>query len=135
MNISAPYSDVITFACDAASNRRIATFRGAVGDRDLFDAYESLLNDATYDPSLDDLIDLRAVTQMGVTGPGLHRLIAMYDQRESVGHQTRCAIVAPTDVLYGVSRMFQSLRGAETPDEIEIFRSLDEALVWLARCD
>ncbi len=91
--------------------------------------------ESTYDPLLDDLIDLRTVTHMGVTGAGLHRLIAMYCQRESDGHGTRAAIVATTDVPYGVARMFQTRRGEDTPDVIEIVRSIDDALRWLDRRD
>ncbi len=131
MNIAAAPSPCIAFSVDAVARRRVATFTGPIGDRELFDAYSTLVNEPTYDPSLDDLIDLRAVTHMGVTGAGLHRLIAMYDQRDSAGHSTRAAIVAPTDVLYGVARMFQTLRGDETPDEIEVFRSIDDAVRWL----
>lgn len=116
-------------------NRRIATFTGAIGDRELHDAYETLLRDPSYDPAVDDLIDLRGVTHMGVTGAGLHRLIALYDDRESDGFRTRAAILAPTDVLYGVSRMFQTLRGDANPDEVEVFRTEGEALSWLARHD
>ncbi len=121
------------FTNDATARRRLTTFRGAIGDRDLLDAYETLLNDPTYDASLDDLIDLSGVTHMGVTSAGLHRLIAVYEERESDGYRTRAALVAPTDVLYGVSRMFQTLRGDDKPDEIEVFRSYDDALAWLER--
>ena len=123
----------INFAYDDALRRRIATFAGPIGDRELLDAYESLLNDPTYDPSVDDLIDLRGVTHMAVTGAGLHRLIALYDDRLSNGYQTRAAIVAPSDVLYGVSRMFQMLRGDTNPDEVEVFRTLAGATRWLER--
>lgn len=132
MNTSAPGTPCIAFSIDTDTRRRVATFTGRIGDRELFDAYASLVNEPAYDPSLDDLIDLRAVTHMGVTGAGLHRLIAMYDQRDSDGFRTRAAIVAPTDVLYGVARMFQALRGDETPEEIEVFRSMDDAMRWLA---
>ncbi len=125
----------ISFVNDDAAHRRIATFAGPIGDRELFDAYQSLLNDPTYDPSVDDLIDLRGVTHMAVTSAGLHRLIALYDERPSTGHQTRAAIVAPSDVLYGVSRMFQTLRGDGNADEVEVFRTLRDASVWLERRD
>jgi hypothetical protein len=131
VNTTAPGTPCIAFSIDADARRRVATFTGRIGDRELFDAYASLVNEPDYDPSLDDLIDLRGVTHMGVTGTGLHRLIAMYDQRESDGYRTRAAIVAPTDVLYGVARMFQALRGDDTPEEIEVFRSMDAALRWL----
>jgi hypothetical protein len=125
----------ISFVYDAETRRRIALFVGAIGDRELFEAYDALLHDPTYDPSVDDLIDLRGVTHMAVTGAGLHRLIALYDDRPSSGHQTRAAIVAPSDVLYGVSRMFQTLRGDGNPDEVEVFRTLGDATSWLERRD
>lgn len=135
MNSSPVLPAPISFSLDVATHRRITTFVGAVGDPELIAAYEMLLNDIRYDASLDDLIDLRGVTHMGVTSAGLHRLIALYDARPSNGFLTRAAIIAPTDVLYGVSRMFQTLRGDATPDEIEVFRCADEALYWLGRHD
>lgn len=128
-------SEPITFVYEHAARRRIATFCGAVGDRDLYDAYASLLRESTYDASVDDLIDLRRVTHMAVTSAGLHRLIALYDGRASGGFATRAAIVAPTDVLFGVARMFQTLRGDANPDEVEVFRNLEGALLWLERRD
>jgi hypothetical protein len=111
------------------------TFRGSITDRELLEAYESLLGDPAYDASCDDFIDLRDVTHMGVTGAGLHRLIALFDERDSPGYVTRSALLAPSDVLYGVSRMFQTLRGEGHPDELEVFRTLDDAMFWLARKD
>ncbi len=111
------------------------TFRGPISDRELLEAYELLLGDPGYDASKDDFIDLRGVTHMGVTSAGLHRLITLFEARDSPGFVTRSAILAPTDVLYGVSRMFQTMRGDEHPDELEVFRSLDESLCWLDRRD
>jgi hypothetical protein len=125
----------ITYSYDDSAHRRIVTFRGPITDRDLLGAYESLLADPGYDSSLDDFIDLRDVTHMGVTSAGLHRLVRMFEDRESPGHVTRSAILAPTDVLYGVSRMFQTMRGEDHPDEIEVFRSLADTMFWLDRRD
>jgi hypothetical protein len=125
----------ISFTYDPTAHRRIVTFRGAIHDRDLIEAYESLLGDPGYDSSVDDFIDLRNVTQMAVTSAGLHRLIALFDERDSPGYVTRSAILAPSDVLYGVSRMFQTMRGEDHPDELEVFRSLDETMYWLDRKD
>ncbi len=126
-------SEPITFSYDVGAHRRIVTFRGAIFDRELLDAYESLLADPGYDASMDDFIDLRDVTHMGVTSAGLHRLVAMFDERDSPGYVTRTAVYAPTDVLYGVSRMFQTIRGEGHPDLIEVFRTLEESLTWLDR--
>ena len=121
----------ITVAYDASLHRRTIAFSGPIGDRDLLDAFEGLLS-GEYDASADDLIDLSAVSHMGVTSAGLHRLLALYEEREDTGHRTRNAIIAPTDVLYGVSRMFQALHGDGKPDELEVFRGRDEALRWMA---
>jgi hypothetical protein len=133
VNSSSIPTAAIAFSIDEPVRRRIATFRGPISDRELIDAYAALLADPAYDASLDDLIDLRHVTHMGVTSAGLHRLIGMYDDRDSPGFVTRAAILAPTDVLYGVSRMFQTMRGEDHPDELEVFRTLDESLEWLNR--
>jgi hypothetical protein len=120
----------ITFTYETALHRRIATFTGAIGDRELIEAYEALMS-PEYDASLDDLIDLSRVTHMTVTSAGLHRLIALYEERAETGHRTRNAIIAPTDVLYGVSRMFQALRGDAQLDELEVFRVREDALRWI----
>ena len=133
MNSSTIHTAAIAFSYDTATRRRIATFRGPITDRELLAAYTALLSDPAYDASYDDFIDLREVTHMGVTSAGLHRLIGMYDERESMGFRTRAAILAPTDVLYGVSRMFQTMRGEDHPDELEVFRTLDASLAWLDR--
>jgi hypothetical protein len=125
----------IEFSFEVTARRRIATFRGPITDRELLDAYTILLGDPAYDASLDDLIDLRGVTHMGVTSAGLHSLISMYEERDSPGYPTRSAILAPTDVLYGVSRMFQTMRGDDHPDELEVFRTLPESMAWLERRD
>lgn len=133
MNQSQLQTGAIDFTYDEPAHRRVVTFRGPITDRELLEAYELLLGDPTYDASMDDFIDLREVTHMGVTSSGLHRLITMFEERDSPGFPTRSAILAPTDVLYGVSRMFQTMRGDEPPDEIEVFRSLEETLCWLER--
>lgn len=122
----------IAFCIDHARQLRTARFAGAITDRELLEAYERLLRDPSYRGDYDDLIDLREVTHMGVTSAGLHRLIALYDERGAVETPTRNAIVAPTDVLYGVSRMFQTLRGEGLAAELEVFRSLDDAERWIA---
>ncbi len=131
MNTVHSPSTQISFSCDPVTRCRTARFTGAITDRELLGAFEQLVRDPAYDTSMNDLIDLRDVTHMGVTSAGLHRLIALYDERGPTAMLTRNAIVAPTDVLYGVSRMFQTLRGEGLPAELEVFRTIDEAERWI----
>jgi hypothetical protein len=41
------------------------------------------------------------------------------------------AIVAPTDVVFGLARMFQMMSEGRG-NHIEVFRGMDDALAWLA---
>jgi len=44
----------------------------------------------------------------------------------------KTAIVAPKDLEYGLSRMFKTMTEiVEVPFEVHVFRSLDEAMLWL----
>jgi len=132
MNFVQPQSASITFCYETARRIRVVRLAGAVTDRDLIDAFQRLLRDPAYDASLNDLVDLRDVSQMGITSAGLHRLIGLYDERGPTEVHTRNAIVAPTDVLYGVSRMFQTLRGESALAELEVFRTIGAAEDWIA---
>jgi len=122
----------ITFSLNPATRVRVARFAGAISDRVLIDAYEPLLRDPAFDFTQSELVDLRDVSHMDVTSAGLHRLIALYEERGPARAHTRNAILAPSDVLYGVARMFQTLRGEVAPAEIEIFRHFEEAKRWMA---
>ena len=122
----------ITFSYDAQNRCRLARFVGVITDRELLEAFVALLRDPGYDATLNDLVDLSAVTHMGVTREGIQRLLALYDERAAEARYTRNAIIAPTDVLYGVSRMFQTLRGEGLPSEVEVFRTREDAERWMA---
>jgi len=132
MNFIQPLTASITFSFAHAKRVRVARFSGAITDRDLIDTYERLLRDPAYDGTLHNLVDLREVSHMGITSAGLHRLIALHDGRGPTEAHTRNAIVAPTDVLYGVSRMFQTLRGDSRLAELEVFRTIGAAEHWIA---
>jgi hypothetical protein len=76
-------------------------------------------------------VDLRAVTYMGVTSNGLRRLMGLFAEADSRGIRTRCAIVAPEDAVFGVSRMWQLMREDEVAEEMSVFRAMREAEDWL----
>jgi hypothetical protein len=122
----------IAFAIDRAIRLRTATFSGFVSDADLLGAYAGLVAEPDYDATLDDLVDLREVTHFGVSTDGLRQVIGMFAPIDGLGIPTRLAVVAPSDAVYGVSRMYQMLRGDEVPEEINVFRDLGEAHAWLA---
>ena len=50
------------------------------------------------------------------------------------GTGARRALVVTNDLVFGMARMYQILSD-ESPDEFEIFRKLDDALLWLEIID
>ena len=126
-------SSKISFSYNPVARRRIATFTGSVDDADLIGAYAKLLRDPDYDHGADDLVDLRGVVHFGVTEAGLGNIMAMFAPVDQLGIPTRLAIVAPGEHVYGISLMYQTLRGDDVPEQIAVFRKIDEAEEWLNR--
>lgn len=123
----------ISFSYNPVARRRIATFRGTLNDADLIGAYASLLRDPDYDHGADDLVDLRAVEHLGITETGLKSIVSLFAPVDQLGIPTRLAIVAPGDAVYGVSLMYQTLRGENVPEQVKVFRTMEEADEWLNR--
>lgn len=111
----------------------MATFSGEIDDADLMGAYTELLRDPDYDHGADDLVDLRGVARFGVTETGFKNIILLFAPVDQLEIPTRLAIVAPRDDIYGVSLMYQTLRGEDVPEQIEVFRDIGAAEDWLNR--
>ncbi len=122
---------MITFSFDIDTNIRTATYSGTVTDEELMVAYRELLAKPDYEPSANDLVDLRHVEKLNVTSAALQNLISLYSPVDQLGHHTRLAIIAGSDVTYGMSHMYEMLRGDEAPEEIHVFREYDDAVLWL----
>ena len=75
-----------------------------------------------------ELVDLRDVTEMDLTREQI-RAIAHVEGQEP-GRISRMAILAGSDLGFGLSRMFQVLAD-EASYEIKVFRDIDGAKTWL----
>jgi hypothetical protein len=124
---------MITFALDPANRVRTAQYTGIVDDTQLLQAYAALLADPDYDATFNDLVDLRGVARLEVSAEALRQLISMYTPVDQLGVRTRLAVVAGSDLTFGMSRMYELLRGDGIPEEIRVFRSYDDAVAWLGR--
>ena len=122
---------MITFSFDIDTNIRTATYSGSITDNELITAYQDLLTKPDYNPTANDIVDLRKVDRLDVSADALRNLISMYTPVDQLGHHTRLAIIAASEVTYGMSRMYEMLRGDEVPEEIHIFRNYDDAVLWL----
>jgi hypothetical protein len=97
---------------------------GALTDAELIAMEARLRVHPHYEVTHDHLIDATDVTEVGITGAGVQHIVRVTPN--GMGCAGRRVIVAPTDALYGMARMFQQLRGAEPP-ELAVVRSRAEA--------
>ena len=111
------------------SRRRIHTrLSGRLTDEELVAMEARLRLDPAYVADHDHLIDTSDVTELALTGAGLRHIVQVTPN--GTGCAGRRVIVAPRDAVYGMARMFQSLR--DDPSELYVVRSLAEADALLA---
>jgi hypothetical protein len=121
---------------DSAEHLRYAVASGTLTDRDLLVAWGDALADPTYDPSIDDLVDVSGADRFEVTPVGAQRLadvMSLCAREPAPGVRPKVACVAPTDVAFGVLRMYEvyrELQGAQA--HFFVCRTMAEARCWLA---
>lgn len=121
---------------DDSRGLRISTLSGTVTDTELLDAYEQLIADPAFDPTLPDLVDACGVVRVAATPDGIRQvaqLIARMDERFGA---TKVALVAPGGPAHVFAKLYTFYRDAQgTPLEHKVFRSLREAREWLGVAD
>jgi hypothetical protein len=115
------------YSIDPQRHLVLTVFEGDVSDTDLRAHVEALEADARFDREMAELVDMSRVTRASVTSDGI-RAVASAPVHAL---NARRAFVAPTDLLYGLSRMYQSYWSRGHDDEVAIFRSVEPALQWL----
>ncbi|MCU0453618.1 MAG: hypothetical protein MUE68_08145 [Bacteroidetes bacterium] len=80
----------------------------------------------------DGLIETAQITGTSMTFDSIRRISDRVSQMDELFRGTRWAVVAPGDAMFGISRMYETLRSGGT-FEIRTFRSTEEAEMWLRR--
>ena len=118
----------MTISYEIDQRERLVTSRlsGVVTNEEVRDHNEKLRADPEFDPGYRQLIDLSGITEVRVTTPTVSS--AAQDQYFAPG--SRRAFVAPTDVTFGLARMF-ALYAESGGHTIEVFRDRKKAEEWL----
>ena len=83
-------------------------------------------------PTLKSLWDFTNATIDYLIADDMRTLFKLTNAMGSVREGGKTALVAPTDLGYGLSRMFQIMADTEDfPFNINVFRTLKEANQWL----
>lgn len=109
----------------------LTEFRGEFTDDDLRAHLHELRTNPQFHRAMRELIDLRGVTKVSVSSAMMsasaHWLIH--------AHEARRALVAPTDLLFGLARMYQTHLGEVGASQLGVFRELGPALDWIGLDD
>lgn len=121
----------IQYQIDPARRRVYLTLSETITDGDLFAAYERLYADPAHRVGMDELTDCRAVERVEATTAGLVALAAATARMlDGAAQAWRVAIVAPSDVVFGMARMYEAFR-SESPEQVRVFRDRAAAEAWL----
>jgi hypothetical protein len=119
----------VTYEIDAA--RAVITMRahGAVTSDEFQATREAIQADPGHDPGFKYLVDLRDVQRFAMSGDDVDMLA---NDRTSLYFEpgTPCAVVTDSDEAFGLSRMYQMMRGGGAED-LRIFTKMAEAEQWL----
>ena len=103
---------------------------GRVTPAHVMSAREAFVADPDFVPGMDFVADFTLGTLADFSTEDMKR-VAVHGRRIALDwgpHRT--ALVAPADVAYGMSRMFQML-GTRPGLTLQVFRDLEEAEAWL----
>ena len=88
---------------------------------------QSLQKDPDFDPEYSQIADFSHVTSFDLSGEDI-RALARRSVFSSHAHR---AVIAPSDLGFGLARMFEMLRENDGEMGIRVFRTLEEALEWV----
>ena len=112
---------------DAAARVVTLQVNGALGDQELL----SLANELEKAPEVRSdfslLIDLRQAAGRDVTSAGVRALVA---RPLVLSTASRRAVVVPSDLGFGMARMYELLRG-DQGGATRVFRDYEEARRWV----
>ena len=100
---------------------------GILTDQDAYSHQDNLRNDPEFDPGYSQFFNFIKVTKAELSTDAIHRLA----EKNPFGLGSKRAFVAPSDMMFGLSRMFQVLI-TDHKDELTVFRDIDDARKYLS---
>ncbi len=116
-----------TYEIDKQRRLVITTGLGRITLANALEHQEKLRKDPDFDPSFSQIMDLTRITEFALEANDIRRLA----QGTVFSRESRRAIIASSDLVYGFGRMFEILREIAGENGIRVFRDLDEALDWI----
>jgi hypothetical protein len=116
----------ITVTVDVSRRLVLTRGSGVVTTEDVVSARGQALGNPAFDPTYNELFDIRDVTAVQMSGAEMARIAAT----SVLSRRVRRAFVATTHVQYNMARMFSSLSEPHEQN-VHVFRDLAVAEAWL----
>lgn len=97
---------------------------GTLTFEDVIDHRTRLLKDARFSPAFSQIVDFSKLTTIELSSPDIEQLA----RKPVFAPESRRAFFASSDLLYGLSRIFQAYSKTQN---VAVFRGLKEALGWI----
>lgn len=121
----------IRYRVDQALGVAFVDADGELGDADLLAFAEQASADAAYYSGVNELVDFSGASLGDIKSETIRRVAELFSAAGELSHSSsKVAIVVADDLGYGLTRMYQVFRGG-SGDHPTVFRSVDEARVWL----
>jgi len=90
-----------------------------------------IANDLAWSPGMDVLLDFTGATEVDVAPAEMEAIAMMQAGIDALIGDGSLAIVAGRDLIYGLSRMYETIAEAKVSIKIRVFRDLREGEEWL----
>jgi hypothetical protein len=110
---------------------------GALTDDDFFRYQRDVWGRAEV-AGFDELVDMRRVEHVPFpTAERMRMLASLSAEMDPPACASKLAIVAPSDVMFGLGRMYETYRGmnGRSTKRVAVFRCIGDACEWLAIAD
>jgi hypothetical protein len=105
-----------------------ASFSGAISPAELLAWYGELREHPDFRDDLKEIADFTLTENQGWTPDEMRSVVS----EEVLGPGAHRAFVGPTDLVYGMSRMYASFAESEGQGgTIEVFRTVEDAQAWI----
>ena len=116
----------IEYSIDKEAHMIFTRAWGTLTDEELLGHQRRLHADPAHNPAYSELIDFTQVERAPVSTEAIEALANNAIWEPGV----KLAIIAPTDLKFGLTRMYQAM-SPDGPQEIHVFRNKLEARAWL----
>jgi len=122
----------ITYRVDHDARVVVAVGQGILTEADLIE-YQREVWSRPDIAGYSELGDLRRVTEIEMDSHHIQNLARTAARMDEKTSNSRLAIVVATDLLFGLSRMFQAYRelNRQSSKDVGVFRTIEEALAFL----